>query len=133
MDYEEIKKDPQRITKIKPFKNKYNWEGIKYPSKKDDWKKFEKNILYIFSNVLYPAYVSKHNLNREKQVTIFNGEKGHVTKSKRRRQCIILPAIGIIKRNSLVIFKKHQGKASWSFLLSELLLFLRKKKQTSIA
>ena len=26
--YEEIKKDPQRITKIKPFINKYNWKGI---------------------------------------------------------------------------------------------------------
>ena len=23
--------------------NKYNWKGIKYPSGKDDWKKFKKN------------------------------------------------------------------------------------------
>ena len=30
LNYEEIKKDPQRITKIKPFINKYNWEGINY-------------------------------------------------------------------------------------------------------
>ena len=31
LNYEEIKKDPQRITKIKPFINKYYWEGIYFP------------------------------------------------------------------------------------------------------
>ena len=36
LNCEEIKKDPQRITKIKPFINKYNLEGINYPSKKYD-------------------------------------------------------------------------------------------------
>ena len=35
-----VKKDPQRIIKIKPFTNKYNWEEINFPSKKDDWKTF---------------------------------------------------------------------------------------------
>ena len=37
------KKDLQRITKIKPYINKHNWEGINYPSEKDDCKKLEKN------------------------------------------------------------------------------------------
>ena len=37
--HEEIKKDPQRTTKIKPFINKYNWKGINFPSEKDNWKK----------------------------------------------------------------------------------------------
>ena len=40
---EEIKTDPQRITKIKPFINKCNLEGTNFPSEKDDWKKFQKN------------------------------------------------------------------------------------------
>ena len=31
----ENKKDPQKITKIKPFTDKYNWEEIKYPSEED--------------------------------------------------------------------------------------------------
>ena len=51
----------QRITKIKPLDkpiDKYNWEGINYPSEKDDWKKFEKNNLTITRNVLY---VKKNN------------------------------------------------------------------------
>ena len=38
LNYEEIKKDPQRIIKIKPSINKYNWEGKNFPSEKDDWK-----------------------------------------------------------------------------------------------
>ena len=29
---EEIKKDPQIITKTKPVINTYNWEGIDFPS-----------------------------------------------------------------------------------------------------
>ena len=34
LDHEEIKKDLQRLTKIKPFANKYNWKGVNFPSKK---------------------------------------------------------------------------------------------------
>ena len=77
LNYEEIKKDPQKITKLKPFINKCNLEGINFPSEKDDWKKFEKNNITIALNVfyakkekIYPAYVSKHNSNREKQVIL---------------------------------------------------------------
>ena len=39
LNHEQIKKDQQRITKIKHFINKYNWKGIKFPSEKVDWKK----------------------------------------------------------------------------------------------
>ena len=70
LSYEEIKKDPQRITKIKTFINKYNWEWINVPSDKGDWKNIEKNNVTISLNVLYakkekiyPAYVSKYNPN----------------------------------------------------------------------
>ena len=33
--YEEIKCNPERVSNIKPFINKYNWEEISYPSKID--------------------------------------------------------------------------------------------------
>ena len=63
------------MTKIKPFINKYNSEGITFSSEKDDWKKFEKNnvtnalnVLYDKKEKIYPAYVLKHNSNHEKQV-----------------------------------------------------------------
>ena len=84
LSHEEVKKDPQKITKIKFIINKYNWEGINFPSEKDDLKKFEKNNLAIAINVLYaekekiyPAYVSKHNSNCENKLfflIIANGE-----------------------------------------------------------
>ena len=38
LNHEEIEKHPQKIKKIKPFIDKYNWQGINYPSEKDDWK-----------------------------------------------------------------------------------------------
>ena len=57
--------------------NEYNWDEIKYPSKIDYWKKFERNNLSIVVNVLYikemeiyPAYISKINFNYEKQIIL---------------------------------------------------------------
>ena len=41
--YEEIESHLERVSNIKPFINEYNSEGINYPSKTDDWKRFEKN------------------------------------------------------------------------------------------
>ena len=53
LNYEEIGKHAEQITKNKPFINKYSWEGINYPSEKGDRKKFEKNNGTIALNVLY--------------------------------------------------------------------------------
>ena len=49
----EIKKDQQRITKIKPFINKHSWQAINYPSEINDWKKLEKINVTIALNDLY--------------------------------------------------------------------------------
>ena len=64
----EIRNNPQRITKIKPFINKYKWEGANVSSEKDDWKKSEKNNVIVALNIfyakkekIYPASVSKNN------------------------------------------------------------------------
>ena len=51
LNREEIKKDPQRLAKIKALINRCNWEGINFPSEKDDWKRFEKTDLSITINV----------------------------------------------------------------------------------
>ena len=52
-------------------------ERINYPSKFDDWKRFEKNNPTIALNILYtkekeilPAYISKHNWTCEKQIIV---------------------------------------------------------------
>ena len=54
------------MTKIKPFINKYNQEGISTSTEKDDWIKLEKNNVTIALNIFYakkekkyPAYVYK--------------------------------------------------------------------------
>ena len=77
LNYEEIKRNPDTVSNIKPLKNKFNWKVINYPSKKDDWKMFEKNNPTIASNISYikekeicPAYISKNNSNCEKQIIL---------------------------------------------------------------
>ena len=49
----ELKKDPQRISKIKPFINNYNLKDIEFPSHSKDWKKFEQSNKTIAHNILF--------------------------------------------------------------------------------
>ena len=88
LNLDEIKNHPERISKIKPFMEQYNWKEIDFPSTSKDWKKFELNneivlnILYVPHNTkkIHIAYKSKHNLTREKEVILLmisNGENWH--------------------------------------------------------
>ena len=88
LNLDRIKKDPQRISKKKPFIDKYNWKDTEFPSTGKDWRKFELNnkvalnILYIPHNTkkIQLAYKSKNNLSCGKQVILLmntNGEKCH--------------------------------------------------------
>ena len=52
LNLDKIKKDPQRITKIKPFVDQYNWKDIDFPSTSKDWKKFELNNKIALSNFI---------------------------------------------------------------------------------
>ena len=67
----------QKSFNIKPFINNYNWEGINYPSKIEDWKSFEKNnltiapiVLCIKEEEICSVYISKINSNCKKQIII---------------------------------------------------------------
>ena len=88
LNFDKIKKYPQRVSKIKPFIEKYNWEDIDFPSTIKDWKKFEcnnevaLNILYMHYNTkkINIAYKSKNNLTHERQIillVISDGQKWH--------------------------------------------------------
>ena len=78
LNLDKIRKNPQRISKIKPFIDQYNWKDIDFPSTSKDWKQFELNneialnILYVPHNTrkIHVAYKSKHNSTREKQVIL---------------------------------------------------------------
>ena len=43
LDYQKIKKDLQKISKLKPYINQYNWKDKKFLSDKENCKKFEQN------------------------------------------------------------------------------------------
>ena len=88
LNLDKIKKDPQRVSKIKPFIEKYNWEDIDFPSTSKAWKTFEcnnetaLNILYVPYNTkqINIAYKSKNNLTQKRQITslmISDGQKWH--------------------------------------------------------
>ena len=49
LNHEEIKKDSQRITKIKPFINKYNWKGITFHQKNMIGENLSKTIEQMLS------------------------------------------------------------------------------------
>ena len=87
LNYDRIENHPERLSKVKPFINQYDWSEINFPSHVNDWKKFELNMS-IALNVLYVpqdetiryAYKSKYNLTRENQVNLLmisDGEKWH--------------------------------------------------------
>ena len=77
LNYQSIKKDPQRISKIKPFINQYNSKEIDFPGQPfKDWKKFKSNnksnILFVPYNAekIRLAYRSKLNFKRKNQVIL---------------------------------------------------------------
>ena len=79
LNHKDIGRDPQKISKIKPFITKYNWDGIEFPAGPKDWKKLEQNNKIIALNILYVpyntkqtccAYKSKYNNERENQVIL---------------------------------------------------------------
>ena len=59
LHYEEIRRNPQRITKIMPFINTYHWTDIMFPSHSNDWKKFEQNNKSILIYFLYHTIINK--------------------------------------------------------------------------
>ena len=63
LNYNKIDRNPQRISKIKPFIEEYNWKDIDFPSTSKDWKKFELNN-EVALNILYVPYDTKKNRNR---------------------------------------------------------------------
>ena len=88
LNYQNIETHPERISKLKPYINKYNWEGIDFPAGPKEWKKFERNNKTIALNILFiphntktirVAYRSEYNNKRKKKVILLitDGTKWH--------------------------------------------------------
>ena len=56
LNYQNIETHPKRISKLKPDINKYNWEGIEFPARPKDWKKFERNNKKIAIHILFVSH-----------------------------------------------------------------------------
>ena len=70
LNHDKKNNNPQRVSKIRPYINEYNWDEIDFLSTTKDWKKFELNNESIAFNILYvpqktrkiyPTYKSKYN------------------------------------------------------------------------
>ena len=81
LNYQTIKTNPERISELKSYINKYNREEIDFPAGPKDWIKFEWNNKTIALNVLYVQYNTKtinvaykpeYNKKRKKQSDFIN-------------------------------------------------------------
>ena len=79
LHHKETGKNPQQISKFRPFVNSYNWNDITFPAGSVNFKIFEQNIKNIALNVLsiepvkkelFTTYRSKFNKEREKHVIL---------------------------------------------------------------
>ena len=88
LNFDNINNHPEKISKIRPFIDQYNWKDIDFPATSKDWKKIELNnkivlnILYIPHNTkkIQLAYRTKYNLTYNKQIILLmftDGEKWH--------------------------------------------------------
>ena len=53
LNYQKISNKPERVLKVKPFINNFNWNEINFPPQKQDYEKFETNNESTALNILY--------------------------------------------------------------------------------
>ena len=92
LHHEEIGNNPERISKLRPFAERLNWEGLEFPMALNKISKFEKrnpeiavNVLFVSKKSIYIARRSEFNSKRGKQVNllmIVDGENRHYTAVK---------------------------------------------------
>ena len=61
LNFNKIDKNPQRISRIKPFIENYNWNDINFPAAKIDCNRFELNNKNVALNILYVPFKTKKN------------------------------------------------------------------------
>ena len=100
INFNNINNHPEKISKISPFIDQYNWKDIDFPTTNKDWKKFELNnkvalnILYILHNTkkIQLAYRSKYNLTYDKQIILLM-----ITDGKRWHYLVVKNLSGLFK------------------------------------
>ena len=63
LNHQNIDNNPERISKLKPFINNYNWKDIEFPSHSRDWKKLNKIIRQLLLiSYMYHVILTKYDL-----------------------------------------------------------------------
>ena len=119
LHHQEIERNPQRISKLKPSVNRYNWKDIEFPSYSKDWGKFEQNNKSIALNIsltpyntkqIRPAYVSKYNNERDIQVNLLmitdNNNNDNNNNNNNWHYLAVKSISGLLKE----ITSKHKGE-----------------------
>ena len=76
LHHEKTGKDPQRISKLRPFISNYNWKDINFPAGKKDWNTFVRNNKYIALN-LFSAHATEKKISLIRR-SDYNLKRKHV-------------------------------------------------------
>ena len=70
LNYKTIESHAERISKLKPYINKYNWKGIEFPARSKEWQNFEQNNKTIALNILHVKHnAKKYVLHIDQSIT----------------------------------------------------------------
>ena len=107
LDQQNIEKHPERLSKLQPYINKYNWEGVDFPAGPKEWQKFERNnktIAQLFiqhnTKTISVAYRSEYNNKRKKQVILLM-----ITDSKKWHYITVINLSALFKEK----LSNHKG------------------------
>ena len=81
LHHKDIKCNPERISKLRPYADQYNWDGLEFPVAINKIGKFEKNNPDVAVNVLY---IYKKGAKQKEQ-----DQKKNMTKETRRRKKMV--------------------------------------------
>ena len=78
LNYQTIETHPERMSKLKPYINKYNWEGIDLPAGSKECQKLNEIIkqlrlmyyIYHTTKKQYGLHIGQNNSKRKKQVIL---------------------------------------------------------------
>ena len=62
LNFDNINNHPEKISKIRPFVDQYNWKDIDFPATSEDWKKYELNSKVALNIFSYRIILKKYNL-----------------------------------------------------------------------
>ena len=106
LNNQNIKNNPERISKIKPFINSLNWDNINFPPKEQDYKNFEMNNKSIALNVLHThsdgkisyLYKSEFNKTREKNVILLMVTDGECNSTQKQHYLAVKKLNALFKK-----------------------------------